>query len=171
MNEEISLKLSKSDVEDITLMLEYNVATDFKDVAYFKFCGKYYGLFEMYCKNPDCFCTESRIELVEFRDGKTTDKVIIFTYDFKRRQITEIETELPPKLERELAYDEYFNKLLELRQAKVKYTFADHLLKGYKDKLQKGKIELKQMLSEQKINRNSPCTCGSGRKYKNCCGK
>jgi uncharacterized protein YecA (UPF0149 family) len=23
----------------------------------------------------------------------------------------------------------------------------------------------------QKIGRNEPCPCGSGRKYKNCCGK
>ncbi|NLF80400.1 MAG: hypothetical protein GX572_04315, partial [Clostridia bacterium] len=25
--------------------------------------------------------------------------------------------------------------------------------------------------NEQKIGRNEPCPCGSGRKYKNCCGK
>ena len=24
---------------------------------------------------------------------------------------------------------------------------------------------------EQKIGRNDPCSCGSGKKYKNCCGK
>ena len=23
----------------------------------------------------------------------------------------------------------------------------------------------------QKINRNAPCTCGSGKKFKHCCGK
>jgi len=25
--------------------------------------------------------------------------------------------------------------------------------------------------SEQKVGRNDPCPCGSGKKYKNCCGK
>ena len=24
---------------------------------------------------------------------------------------------------------------------------------------------------KQKISRNSPCTCGSGKKYKHCCGR
>ena len=25
--------------------------------------------------------------------------------------------------------------------------------------------------SEKKVGRNEPCPCGSGKKYKNCCGK
>jgi len=25
--------------------------------------------------------------------------------------------------------------------------------------------------SEPKIGRNDPCSCGSGKKYKNCCGR
>lgn len=27
------------------------------------------------------------------------------------------------------------------------------------------------LVVEQKVGRNDPCTCGSGRKYKKCCGK
>jgi SWIM/SEC-C metal-binding protein len=29
----------------------------------------------------------------------------------------------------------------------------------------------KPMITEQKIGRNEPCPCGSGKKYKHCCGK
>jgi SWIM/SEC-C metal-binding protein len=29
----------------------------------------------------------------------------------------------------------------------------------------------KPMKVEQKVGRNEPCVCGSGKKYKNCCGK
>lgn len=29
----------------------------------------------------------------------------------------------------------------------------------------------KPVIHEQKVNRNEPCPCGSGKKYKKCCGK
>jgi SWIM/SEC-C metal-binding protein len=29
----------------------------------------------------------------------------------------------------------------------------------------------KTMISEKKVRRNEPCPCGSGKKYKKCCGK
>ena len=33
--------------------------------------------------------------------------------------------------------------------------------------------EIKKIVTEKrkKIPRNSPCTCGSGKKYKHCCGR
>ena len=33
------------------------------------------------------------------------------------------------------------------------------------------KVALKPVVKEEKIGRNDPCTCGSGKKYKKCCGK
>ena len=30
---------------------------------------------------------------------------------------------------------------------------------------------LKPMTAEKKVGRNEPCSCGSGKKYKNCCGR
>ncbi len=30
---------------------------------------------------------------------------------------------------------------------------------------------LKTMIAEKKVGRNDPCPCGSGHKYKKCCGK
>ena len=32
-------------------------------------------------------------------------------------------------------------------------------------------VEQKTAKAETKIGRNSPCPCGSGKKYKNCCGR
>ncbi len=29
----------------------------------------------------------------------------------------------------------------------------------------------KPVVSEKKVGRNDPCTCGSGKKYKKCCGR
>ena len=33
-----------------------------------------------------------------------------------------------------------------------------------------GKLVQEPVRNEQKIGRNDPCTCGSGKKYKKCCG-
>jgi preprotein translocase subunit SecA len=30
--------------------------------------------------------------------------------------------------------------------------------------------EVKQVVKGKKVGRNDPCTCGSGKKYKKCCG-
>ncbi len=34
-----------------------------------------------------------------------------------------------------------------------------------------GNIIVETILSQPKIGRNDPCSCGSGKKYKKCCGK
>jgi uncharacterized protein YecA (UPF0149 family) len=31
--------------------------------------------------------------------------------------------------------------------------------------------KIEQVKNENKVGRNEPCPCGSGRKYKKCCGK
>ena len=41
---------------------------------------------------------------------------------------------------------------------------------GKPDKARDFKRELKQMSLVRKIGRNEPCTCGSGKKHKKCCG-
>ena len=33
-----------------------------------------------------------------------------------------------------------------------------------------GTVEKKQAISDKKAGRNDPCPCGSGKKYKKCCG-
>ena len=48
------------------------------------------------------------------------------------------------------------------RQAVVKHTYASS---GKEEK----KVPVKR--AEAKVGRNDPCPCGSGKKYKNCCGK
>jgi len=34
-----------------------------------------------------------------------------------------------------------------------------------------GDVHVEQIRSNKKVGRNEPCPCGSGRKYKKCCGK
>ena len=55
--------------------------------------------------------------------------------------------------------------LYELPQWKDIYP-EEELKKLYKEQKESGTIR-----KEKKIGRNDPCTCGSGKKYKKCCGK
>lgn len=78
------------------------------------------------------------------------------------------------------------------RYNKVQYNFSEML----REMLIRGRVEMEKEINElvnshneykdeniltnlpissekgnEKIGRNSPCPCGSGKKYKNCCGK
>lgn len=55
--------------------------------------------------------------------------------------------------------------LYELPQWKEIYS-EEELKKFYKEQKESGTIR-----REKKIGRNDPCPCGSGKKYKKCCGK
>ena len=55
--------------------------------------------------------------------------------------------------------------LYELPQWKEIYS-EEELKKMYKEQKESGTIR-----KEKKIGRNDPCTCGSGKKYKKCCGR
>lgn len=65
----------------------------------------------------------------------------------------------------------YFN----MRDAKADWLFT---IKAWKDILTEEQINAitreyreSNMAHSDKIGRNDPCPCGSGKKYKNCCGK
>lgn len=66
----------------------------------------------------------------------------------------------------------YFNML----EAKAEYLYTlpqwDGVFSVEKRKeIQKSYRESVMVRNENKIGRNDPCTCGSGKKYKKCCGK
>ena len=56
-----------------------------------------------------------------------------------------------------------------LLKAEIKQNFAPKQMQGTAND---GKDKVKTPIkNEKKIGRNDPCICGSGKKYKNCCGK
>ena len=76
------------------------------------------------------------------------------------------------ELKMEIDYEKlYYN----MRDAKADWLYS---IKAWKDILSEDKRnELTReyreanMVHSDKIGRNDPCPCGSGKKYKNCCGK
>jgi SEC-C motif len=165
MNGRIPIKIPPQEMKDFSLKLNYNRATDFKDVVETTICGKTYVVYDQYCKNPDCSCTESSINFVEKINNQLTDTVLLIDYDYEKKAILQTTSELPIDFELELISKDSFNVLLKYRHLRVKLTFAENELKSEK-------VKVKSLISSKRlINRNDPCICGSGRKYKNCCGK
>ena len=81
----------------------------------------------------------------------------------------EVETEIDVKVDFEKLY---FNML----DAKADYLYELPQWEGIFSKekrkeIQKAYRSSKTIVRETKIGRNEPCPCGSGKKYKKCCGK
>ena len=70
---------------------------------------------------------------------------------------------------RKESFELFENLLLKIKIETVKFLFNVNIVveKENKDTNTETKIPEKR----KKIPRNSPCTCGSGKKYKHCCGR
>ena len=77
----------------------------------------------------------------------------------------------------ELVFDMDLEKLyFNMLDAKAEYLFTlpqwDGIFSEEKRKeIQKDYRQSKIVRNENKVGRNDPCPCGSGKKYKKCCGK
>ena len=71
-----------------------------------------------------------------------------------------------------IKYDEgaQRQKTSEITSAKLRETSAIELVDG-KISPKEGGIDKTIRNEEPKVGRNDPCPCGSGKKYKNCCGR
>ena len=58
-----------------------------------------------------------------------------------------------------------------LLNAEVRQNIEREEVKNIKTNDGKEGVKSKPKKAEKKIGRNDPCPCGSGRKYKQCCGK
>jgi len=80
------------------------------------------------------------------------------------------------KAEDELSFDvDYENLYYNMLDAKAEYLYElpqwDGIFSAEKRKeISKRYKDSKTVRNENKIGRNDPCPCGSGKKYKKCCG-
>ena len=71
---------------------------------------------------------------------------------------------------RKEAFELFENLLLKVKVDTIKFLM--NLKVVVEEKNRGGEKETKNPIEKkQKVSRNSPCTCGSGKKYKHCCGR
>lgn len=100
---------------------------------------------------------------IGFLDGLTD----VFNEDIKVDELT-----ATSKLDLSFEFKTMFQKMVEYKAVHL-YTLKEWenvFSKEELDSLYKSQKQSTTIVKEAKIGRNDPCTCGSGKKYKKCCG-
>lgn len=121
-------------------------------------------LLDYYCINPTCDCTHLYFEVVKEKKGKG-----IFWYDYKKRQVMKGDNEVPDDEAKNLIQSlrekhEDFEGTIKKRHQNLRALFMKYI---QKNKM----LRPSPATAKTKISRNAPCPCGSGKKYKRCCGR
>ena len=120
-------------------------------------------------KKPDAVSED------EFREEHN-----IFTksISFKHIDFSEIREDMADELSKIGSLADHIIKGGESRASQDDFSYLDNLLKDnderYDDEgeyIPFEEIHLEPVRIEPKVGRNDPCPCGSGKKYKKCCGK
>ncbi len=130
--------------------------------------GKSYMVDELYCVRTGCNCSRVSLglwPLEEVEAGKVTSEFPVIVLDYKAGEC-EVErsgcedTEFVRRLAGTIVtghYKSWFKK----RHTRMKTLYKQHLQRH---------TESATVINDDKIGRNDPCPCGSGKKYKKCCG-
>ncbi len=111
---------------------------------------------DYYCKKSDCDCT-----IVKFNLLKNEKKIATLEYNYAT---AEMSSSRYYKIISDFIFEYHpFVEKIQHRANMIKAVYAK-APKSYNSKLRKATKQKK------KVGQNEPCPCGSGEKYKNCCG-
>lgn len=119
-------------------------------------CGKLSELAEQFGMSPEVF--------TGFMDG--INESLVSGYEIA--ELAE-DTDIELKVD----FEKLFYNMLDAK-AKWLYTLPEWegvLSEEKRREITKAWRKSGQIINENKIGRNDPCPCGSGKKYKKCCGK
>ena len=125
-----------------------------------------YIVFDSYCIVPDCDCTETRLSFTKETEESMTDENFSFVFNYVNNEfkkginISESEME---EIAKEFTND--MRKILKQRHEELKEKLKPLMIERI-EKLNRKNLFMGPKI---KIGRNSPCPCGSGKKYKKCC--
>ena len=131
---------------------------------------------EQYCVQPRCRCTEIVLSFLQLKDatGRRTTSlrdVPAIRYDYRAhtsRHLAPGPSGTPATGRLLAALKMTYPSLdmrLELHHRIMQSLYARHYLAQVKQRL-----ETPLSVRREKIGRNDPCPCGSGKKFKKCCG-
>ena len=144
-----------------------------------------YGLLEIYCPDPECDCRRVLIKVVEERQPGRFLASISYAFDEDAEMAGPLLDPINPqseyaevlldRVERFVLTDADYVARLERHYHMVKSaaTDPDHPAYSRLQQILADAPEDFPLPAPQKdiVSRNDPCPCGSGRKYKHCCGK
>ena len=165
---QILVEFSRDEIERQNLMIVYNKILPFDESINMVIAGVNYVIEDNYCVKNKCSCKEVILcfypvleQDVNQPDVIELDKQELFIrVDYQAKtwvvndepgiDSSQFWTELESK------YDNFY-ALLQQRHQRLKLLYNNYLKT----------LTIKNL---QKVGRNEPCPCGSGKKYKKCCG-
>jgi hypothetical protein len=158
---------------DPSQMLEYQDVFPHARYIQFEAAGKSWLVLEHYCSNPDCECQDVYLDLAQVPNA-ASGKVaindvagIICNYGTATVKLRKAAPPGCPPISDLMAALEAADPELKLRLQRRQRVLrqlhrkANHARRSNAHPLRAAK----------KVGRNEPCTCGSGKKFKKCCGR
>jgi hypothetical protein len=146
------------------------------DPLAFQYAGTKYFIADQYCTNPKCPCNSVTLSFIRLTKVKlkTPEFIIVLHLDTLQYEVKHNDCDLK-KISNIVKYFLDKQGVLETlrhRYRKMKEDSGESHRKrteAPEGKLHNDKPETK-VIADPKIGRNDPCPCGSGKKYKKCCG-
>ena len=162
------IDLSGRDPNCLVLYREIYRTEPFEDIL-FELDGKIYFVLDHYCPRPKCDCNDVVLSFYLIDDGKINNNPLLaYKVEFETGRGTVVHSSAG----------------VSLRQAKDLYgglskVFGGYAISFFENRYRKikewgevyfGVKDTQKKMITPKTGRNDPCPCGSGRKYKKCCG-
>lgn len=162
--ESLDMDFPKELIDDLGMMQAYVDYLPAAAVFVVEKAGEKFTIIDQYCINPNCDCTDSFLSV-----SKEGAEPTGFLYNYRSKKIVAESSTLDIATAAEflvqLRYkNASFDEQLAKRNRNMRLLFAKFLQK-------QPQRTIAPVASMRKTGRNEPCPCGSGRKYKNCCGK
>lgn len=135
--------------------------------------GKY-ALLEQHCGNPDCHCQACVICVDTMdEDGPQAKPIAIIYYEWDKKITNKNPSFMPGAKQSALAPTalRVFREMLQINSSHIDKLKINHEMvkKYFQEKVDSKAIKFVDRDADKKTNRNDPCHCGSGKKYKKCC--
>lgn len=149
---------------DESLMISYQSIFPQSELFKVKDRNKEYVILDHYCKNIKCDCTEINLQVFEKTEPRCINN---FMYNYEQDTTEKLDEN---KWIVKSLKENYigFIERIKIRDLRTKNLFAKNRIKMQQYQLEK---QNKTLIKREKIGRNDKCPCGSGKKYKKCCGK
>jgi hypothetical protein len=168
--ETIDFQFDFAKIESSAQTQTYNKVLPFGNRLYFDIDGQQHVLIDQHCVRVGCNCTDAYLNVLPIGpDGDFGEPAGIVLLDYAGREWKEVPNEVAPgdllslRQRVESAFPDFYTRLAQ-RHAKLQAVYR-HCRQRHLATERAAKIAL-----SKKVGRNDPCPCGSGKKYKKCCG-
>jgi hypothetical protein len=169
-------------LSDPSTLIQYQDLFPYARLSHFQLASQFFVVFERYCSHPECTCTEVCLDIAATPPLRpldrptpphvTTEKdVTRLLIDYRTDQV-KVAKPGPPG-------SPPAAKLFQALQSagpdlKARLERRHRVLQQLHKQARTGRVQTaapQPFRTPKKVGRNEPCPCGSGKKFKHCCGR